>query len=387
MSVDEARDSNGKQLALDRLAHLITVGEDLQTKVIRKAVERVIVDKLVYPKDTSITVKGKDRVLLFRNPENEEEEGVQVTNHALNQICGVLEIPKIYVNRLLDECVGMPESIRHTLLESLFNKHFQHGVFLDRKRHPAKFLQRSMDGKLHAFLSRSYNRMLGTALMMRPFLEECALAGARPTAAFHDALKTTIQCVQPVIYEPVDGEFVAFGASYVNSDFGAGSLLVCGSVLRIMSGTTSVLESRMKKVHLGALIKDSDIALSQETMVKESQAHASAVRDMVREVFSEKNIEETLELVRFSHEHKISWDKLTGKAKECLGKAELDMLKELLGRTKDGTVDLPPITVNSLGDPEANAWWAAAALGHIATNVVDVERKVSIQELAGNLLK
>lgn len=383
MSDLEARDSNGKQKALEHLTKIIAVGEDAQQVVIKRAMERVITDKLVPPAETKVNVHGKDVFIQIAG----NNRGMAATNLALNQICKTLDIPKLYVNRLLEECVGMDEAHRHDLLETIFNTHFSKGDFRDRKKHSAKFLHRYMNGKLHAFLTRSYNRMLGTAMMMRPFLEECAVAGARPSEANHDDAKTSLKCVQPIIYEPVDGEFIAFGVTYTNSDFGAGSLVVSGSVLRVMSGTTSVLDSQMKKVHLGALIKDSDIDLSQETMLRESQAHASAVKDMVRDVFSEKNIQQTLDLVRFSIEHKISWSNLVSRAKEFLGKAELEMLNQLLISTKDEVIDLPPVTLNTNGDPEANAWWAAAALGRIASTIPDVERKVGLQELAGDLLK
>lgn len=383
MSDLEARDSNGKQIAIGRLSNLIAIGSDRQTEVIQKAMARAIKDKLVLPKTMEIGVVNKKTFISLP----EDDRALGMTNHALGQLCTMIEIPKTYVNNLLEDCAGMDDNARWGLLQDIFKVHLQQGTFLDRKKKPAKFLLRYMNDKLHAVLSRSYNRMLGTAMMMQPFLAECANAGAKPTEALYDDLKTSLKCMQPVVYEPIDGEFVAFGATYTNSDFGAGGLVVSGSILRIMSGTTSVLESKLKKIHLGALIKESDIELSQETMQHEARAHAGAVRDMVKEIFSEKNVEETLDIIRAAHEKGISWGALTSKARKFLNESELELLKGLLSKSKDGTVDLPPITINSLGDPEANAWWASAALGQIADNIADVERKVEIQELAGDLLK
>ena len=383
MSNHEANDSNGKKRAIDQLAKQIAVGQEAQQRVIQKAMERTIKDRLVLPRTMRVGA-ALDKTFISLP---EDTASLDITNHALGQLCSMLEIPKMYVNNLLKECAGMEGGDRWNLLETIFSMHLERGSYLDRKKKPAKFLLRYMNDKLHAVLSRSYNRMLGTAMMMQPFLMECATAGAQPTEAFLADLKTTIKCMQPIVYEPVDGEFVAFGATYTNSDFGAGGLEVSGSILRIMSGTTTVLESKLKKIHLGGLIKESDIEMSQETMQHEARAHMSAVRDMVKEIFSEKNIDENLDLIRAAHEKGISCGVLTSKARKFLNEGELELLKQMLGKSKDGNNELPPITVNSLGDPEANAWWAAAALGQIASNIADVERKVELQEFAGDLLK
>lgn len=381
----EARESNGKEKAIKILSNLIGAGEERQKEVIQAALKRVITDKLVAPEVTNINVSG-GQVTIYRTGDNSGDK-TRVSNHALNQICSTIELPKHYVNKLLDECVGMPGLIRDELLTNIMNTHLWNGVYLDRKKEPARFLHRAMDGTLMGFLTRSYNRKLGTVAMLRPFLEECVSNGAKPTQALHSALKTSLQCVSPIIYEPIDGEFVAFGATYTNSDFGAGGLQVSDSVLRISSGVTNVMEDKLRKIHLGALISESEIELSDETLAKESAAHMSAVKDSVRNIFSSESIEKNLELIRLSSELKIPWERLKAKVRHLLSKEELEKLSALLTDTAHKVIDLPPVTFNSSGDPEANAWWAAAALGHISSGVLDVERKVELQELSGALLK
>lgn len=380
----EARDSQGKANALRTLGKTISVGEERQRTVIQHALKRVIVDKLAAPTQIHMNVDNDKLMLLY---DNSPSEPVVISNHALNQICGVTGIPKAYVNKLLTECVGMPLIFRMSLLQHIFNTHFHVGAYVDRKGKPAKFLHRLMNGELFGFLSRSYNRKLGTVAMMKPFLERCAAHGAKPTEALHGHLKTSLKCVQPIVYEPVDGEFVAFGATYTNSDFGAGGMTVSDSILRISTGTTSVIQDKLRRIHLGALITESEIELSEDTLEKESAAHIGAVKDTVNDIFSNKRIETSLELIRFAFEHKIQWERLKARAKDVLNKEELEKLNTLLGMTKEGIVDLPPVTLNSSGDPEVNAWWASAALGCISASITDVEKKVSIQELAGELLK
>lgn len=383
MSNLEAFDSLGKDKAISILANIVAVGVERQKSVIQSALKRVIIDKLVEPKQFSVHA---DVNRLYAYYPSVGVARFIIDNHAVNQICQTTAIPKLYVNKLMSDLVGMPEVTRMAITNYLFNYHLHEGVYVDRKNQPAKFLHRIMNGELCAFLSRSYNRKLGTVAMMRPFLEECAKHGAQPTEALHSKLKTSLKCVSPTVYEPVDGEFVAFGATYTNSDFGSGGLMVSGVILRITSGTTSVLDSNLRKIHLGALIKESDIELSESTIDHETKAHQGAIRDMVNATFSEENVKKTLDIVKFAAERKLPWDKLVSKAKDVLSKEDFDKLHTMLLDTKNEIIDLPPITLDSIGDPEANAWWAAAALGRLADGIQDVERKLEIQELAGGLL-
>lgn len=381
----EAGDSVGKRAAVEKLSKLISLGEEAQAAVIQKMLAITIIDKLVDPRLMLVEETGR-RELSLRYPTGIPEV-VDIDNHALGQLCKTARIPKTYMNELLESCVGMNESIRHHLACYLLNTHFQRGVFVDKKGNSAKFLHRIESGRLYGFLSRNYNRKLGTVAMLKPFIEQCYFHGAKPIDAVRSPLRAVLKCVQPVIYEPVPGEFIAFGATYVNSDFGDGSLLVQGMLLRISSGTSAVLESRLRKIHLGAVISEEEIELSEGTLQKESETHVSAVKDMVKDVFSETSIERSLKLVELSITHKIPWSQLTGKMKELLNQDEIASMAELLKSTKGGIIDLPPVTMNAEGDPEANAWWAAAALGVIASRVEDVGRRTSIQELAGQVLK
>lgn len=381
----EAQDSVGKRMATDKLTQIIALGQEAQADVIKKMLAITIVDKLVDPRFMLVEETGK-RDLAIRY-QTGSPDVVEVDDHALGQMCKTARIPKTYMNELLDGCVGMSVPIRHHLAVYILNTHFQRGVFLDKKNNATKFLHRIVNGRVYGFLSRNYNRKLGTAAMLKPFIEQCGLHGAQPIDARRTPLKAVLKCVQPVIYEPVPGEFVAFGATYTNSDFGDGSLLVQGVILRISSGTSAVLESHLRKVHLGAVISEAEIELSEETLAKESETHVSAVKDMVKDVFSEPNIERSLKLIELSITRKIPWSQLSGQLKELLNQDEVASMAELLKGTRGGIVDLPPVTLNETGDPEANAWWAAAALGIIASRVEDVDRRTSIQELAGKVLK
>src|SRR4030067_2910199 len=181
----EARDSQGKTAALRRLTDLVAVGAEKQKQVIQQALKRTIVDKLVDP-ENMVLVSHADHI---RMRYGDAEKTVAITDHALGQLCGVTHVPKTYVNKLLSECVGMPQDVRLELLTHIFNRHFYRGIYLDKKGQKTKFLHRLMDNRLYGFLSRNYNRKLGTAAMMRPFLEQCAIHLAHPVEAESHALK------------------------------------------------------------------------------------------------------------------------------------------------------------------------------------------------------
>jgi hypothetical protein len=281
----------------------------------------------------------------------------------------------------------MSSELRQHLVCYLFNNHFHYGLFRDKKGNPTKFLHRIMQGELWGFLSRTYNRKLGTAACSGLSSKSATSSEPSPPAPMRAPLQAVLECVLPTIYEPVPGEFVAFGATYTNSDFGKGSLLVRGVLLRISSGTSAVLENKLRKIHLGAVISDEEIELSEETLKKESETHVSAVRDLVKDVFSPANIERSLKMVEHAVTHKIPWKQLAEQMKEVLSQSEVTSMEEMLKSTQSGIIDLPPITINIDCDPEANAWWASAALGVIAERIDDVDRRTSIRELAGKLLK
>lgn len=385
----EARETEAKKLAVEKLTNTIAKGADEQTAIIKHVMARTIVDRLVDPR-LGIVEEHDSGGFSFRY---DEERQATISSHALGQMCAIARIPKTYINALTNEeapCVGMSRELRRHLVCYLFNQHFQFGIYLDRKGNRTKFLHRILPHEsgpeLCGFLSRNYNRKLGTKNMMRPFIEECTILGAKPCEAFASNLRTVLKCILPVVFEPVDGEFVAIGATYANSDFGSGSLEVTGVILRIKTGTSSVLENKLRKIHLGAIISDEEIELSEETLEKEAAAHISAVRDMTRNIFSKENIERSLKMVKYSIENKIAWNKLKDKLSDVLKQDELTSVEEMLKATKSGIIDLPPVTSNDAGDPEANAWWAAAALGVIAARTNDTDRKADMQGLAGKLI-
>ena len=69
---------------------------------------------------------------------------------------------------------------------------------------------------------RNFKRNLATAPLIKAFVEQCGTHQAGPVEATATDVKTVLKCMLPYVFEPVDGEFVAFGLTFCNSDFGAG---------------------------------------------------------------------------------------------------------------------------------------------------------------------
>ena len=225
-----------------------------------------------------------------------------------------------------------------------------------------------------------------TAPLLRTFIESCALHEAGPTEAQTNDVRCFIKCVLPVVFEPVDNEFVAFGVTFSNSDFGAGRLKLSGVVMRITSGTTSVLEDAYSKTHLGSVIQDSDIEMSDETKLKELETVRSAIKDTVNGILSFETLERNIKAIQIAHEKEIPWYKLKDKLRALLNQKELDMVETLLNASGTGVIDLPRTTVDAAGGPVATAWWAANTLSWLASNEEDPSRKNDLQEAAGKMI-
>jgi hypothetical protein len=359
----------------------ILIGEEHRNSIIQKVLSTHIIDKLVSPESMRIVHDNHDFFVEYSNGYQ-----ARIHRHAMGQLAGTAGIPRRYVSALRDGVVSMPSRDRHDLLCHVFNTHYTKGEYLDRSRKPTKFLHRTVDGELRGFLSRNFNRRIGSVAMLRPFIEKCQEHYAAPVAVTVSPVKITLQCFLPDVFEPVPGEFVTFGVSYTNSDFGAGRLTVSSTIMRATSGSTSILSDEFSMVHLGALISEEEITLSEATLKKEAETHIAAIKDMVSSVLSEGNISNILKMITYSTEKKITLSALKDKLKDLLGKGELDNIEDLLKNAESGIVDLPP--VNSDGeDNNPSLWWAASALGWMASNETDPDKQGALHLAAGRLIK
>lgn len=388
MSVKDllAKDSAKKKMAEDVLRKRVDKGAEQQRLIVERAVKTVIIDRLVYPHKMSFVALSPSSgraadVFLTYDRESEQDKVFSLHNHALGQMASTAGMPRNFVSALRYGDLWRAELLAHNL-----NELFRKGSFLDRKKQPAKFLHRLVGDEVRGFLSRSYNRKLLTAPLLRAFIETCAHHSAVPAQAYSSDIRMWIACMLPYVFEPIDGEFVTFGTTFSNSDFGAGRTKVSGTVMRISSGTVSVMQDELSRVHLGSVIEESDIAVSDDTQDKELEAHKGGISDAVKALLDVESIDRMIRAIQAAAEQEIPWYKLKNQLGRVLAKKEIDMVEDLLKKGGDDIIDLPPPSVSNSGDKIATGWWAANVLGWMANREEDTEKKQNLQSMAGTIV-
>lgn len=314
------------------------------------------------------------------------EDDVRVHRHALNQIAQAVKFDMRTVARWLDG-TGTEELLwRRELLADVLNTLYRKEKFMERGGRSPAFLHRIVGRELRGFLSRSYGRHLASKPMLDAFIAACAKVEARPVEALASDVRFSLKCFKNVIFEPVPGEFVAVGVNWANSDFGAGKLSVSLVLLRVTSGTAVTLSDEISKVHLGSIIEESDIELSDETAAKEVEAQASAINDSVTQLLSDAYITRLLRAMEIAHQEEIPWHRLKGQLKEILkNKEELAKIEALLDM--GSMVDLPPVGTAKDGKPLPTRWWASSVVSLLASQATDDDRRFELQRQAGSLLE
>jgi hypothetical protein len=387
----EATDSVKKQKARDRLLERVKLGAKKQEAAIKKALDTVIVDRIWYPNKMrfSLQVKNNEHVpVVYYDAPGQKNDPANpvgeffIHKHAIGQMADVLEIARNYVTKLRTS----PNLWKRELLVHILNEHFQKEVFMTARNQPIGYLRRAVGNEVRGFQGRNFGRNMATAPLLKTFVENCAGLRAGPVAGDTSDLMTTLKCVLPYVFEPINGEFIAFGVSFANSDFGVGKLAVGGFVMRISSGTTAVLENMLSKVHIGKILdSDDELTLSEDTMNKELAAHQGAVRDSVIATLSPEAVKKSLDMIVKANAHGIEWFKLRTTLSKALTKKELELVKSLL-ENGDDLMDLPPVVKDSGGYNQATSWWAANVIGWFAQKEESVERQKDLQELAGEVL-
>ena len=378
VALDTARSRNARQ----RLEMRFQTGTDVQRRLLERVAALVIRDKMIPPKKMFFSIKEVPRIHLG----SPEEQGAVIHPHALGQLCERAGVPRTFINRLI---VGKPweKDLAKDNLETLF----LFGEFLDRSKKPTKFLGRFVGSgdelELRGFLSRNYARHLASLPMLRGFVHACDTMGAKPVEASSSATRFGLKCFLPYVFEPVINEFIAFGVSWSNSDFGSGRLKVSLCSQRVSSGTTAILEDNWSRVHIGSVIQESDLELSSDTMAKEVDAQVAAECDAVTQLLKPEAIDRLLLAIELAHKEKVPWHRIKAELGRLLHKKEVEGIAEMLKKGDDDIVDLPPVGRTEDGSPIATRWWASSVVSHLADKEQSLDRQSELQRLAGDILK
>ncbi len=372
-----------KEAAETLLLDQIRVGEQQERKLIQAVAAMVIRDRLVPPNQVSFEPQYDDFGGITLKYDREPGAAYRIHRHALGQLAAKIRVPMTFVNYLLEG--NTDDTIwRREELAQIFTTHFHKEKFKERGGRPPAFLHRLVGSELRGFLSRSFNRHLASEPMLKAFVLSCRDVNARAVEAITTDVKLSLKCFRQMIFEPVPGEFIAVGVDWSNSDFGSGKLSVSSVAYRVRSRTAVSLSEEISKVHLGSVIEESDIEMSEETMAKEVEAQASAIRDSVKQLLSQEYVETLLKAITRAHEEEIPWNRLKGQLSKFLYKEELATVEGLLA--SESIVDLPPVGKGQDGKPLPTRWWASNIISILASRTQDDERKIDLQKEAGRIL-
>jgi hypothetical protein len=368
------------EIAQAQIERRFPQGEAQEQALLDVVGKTVIHDRLVPPgKMTFLGHAVPDLGLDYQRP---GEPIYTIHRHALGQLCAKVSLPISYVNLLQVK----DEPWRLELLAHNLNELYHRPIWLERGGAQTRFLHRIVDNEVRGFLSRRYNRHLASAPLLRAFIDICRKHGAKPIEASNSPVRSALKCLLPKTFEVFPGEYICVGVEWSNSDFGAGRLKVLQTVWRLGSNSAMVMDEGLARTHIGAVIEDSDIEMSDETAKKEVEAQKSAIVDMVTHSLSEKTVERMLRAMQIAREEKIPWNRLRGALSSALSKVDIDWLKATIANNGEGIVDLPPISFEPDGTPVANAYWAASAISAIASRTEDADKRLELQKEAGKLL-
>ena len=348
------------------------MGTSQEKALVDLVAKTIIVDKLVPPKMMTFRVNPSGVVIQYEGSEGD----VKIHRHALNQLCSKVRLPMHFVNDLLTGDVRYQELLAHNM-----NELFHIPVWKDKDGQLVRFLHRLVGNQLRGFLSRRFNRWLASAPLLRTFSEECKAAGANPVEAYSSDIRSSLKCLMPKVFEVFEvfpGEYISVGVEWSNSDFGSGKLKVAQTLWRIFENTGAVVDSGINRAHIGSILEDSDLEMSDDTARKEVIAQQGAIKDHVHGFLSETSIDRLLAGIRIARTKEIPWSKLEKQLKGILTSSELDWMNKGLN---EAIIDLPPI---DQGVP--NAYWGAACVSSIASKTKDVDRRMELQRAAGVFL-
>ena len=377
----------------NRMKARIEAGIVEQDRLVEKVANMSINDKLVPPAAMHFSAVDGDVRVHYKpstqRPSDALGEPLRIHRHALTQLAQKVNVPLTFASFLQNRSEPWkPELLAHILESS-----FKNTRFTDRAGSPM-FLHRIVGNlskpegpdnpkELRGFLSRRFNRHIASKPLLRAFIETCSQVGAMPFDATASDIKVALKCLLPHVFEPVKGEFLCIGVEWSNSDFGAGRMQVALSMWMPSGDRFTVLDHVISRVHIGSIIEETDVDISEETAQKEAEAQASAIKDSVIAQLSGDSVDRLLRAVELAHEEKISWYQLKGQLARFLAKKDIETLQSLLN---DEVLDLPPVKTID-GDKTPTKWWATQALSWLANRTEDPEKKLDLQHAAGSFLE
>jgi hypothetical protein len=285
-------------------------------------------------------------------------------DNAIAQICDRYGIPSLYRSKLAER-----GDFGAGLLADNLNRLIQHD--------PVKpLLVREVNGEVRAVLSNAFRRM-DSRPIVETFASACHDFGAVPVEGVGGDLRWEIKALLPTIYRPgVDGtEALALGIALSNSDFGCGALSMRMFCLRVWCTNYAKLEEALRQIHLGKRLGD-NAEFSERTLRLDTETMVSATGDLVRSLLAPEKVEGTLRRISDAMNREADPKTfLAGLGRRGLLKMEVEQVEETL---LSGSIRQLPMGNTAYRMSNAISW--------VAKSAVKAERRLELEEIAGQLL-
>lgn len=359
--------SDAARAAKDKLNAIIAAGAKKAQTVLTEVFERQIDDALVPDAVFEFGTHGVNQLTMAAPQQSGPATAmVNVTEHALGQLCQKAGMPTRFAKDLLENKSPIVRGLAAENLETLIRS--QAGS--------QKSLIRSVNGSVHAVLSDKFKR-IDSRPMLEAFVMTADKNGLVPVDGFNTHTRTSMRALWPEVFEPYPGEVIAFGIQYGNSDFGAGASAVTAFILRLWCTNTALRETALRQVHTGSRLQEG--SFSDRTYELEAQTAMSAMNDTFVRLMAPSHLQTMCNVVKEAAEKTINVDAQL-KAfvdKGALTKGEAKAVGDVF---KENDVEKLPPCGNS-------AWRLSNALSWTAkqTEAGD-DRRLHLETLAGAVL-
>lgn len=263
-----------------------------------------------------------ERQLRVREKDSETSFGMH--RNAVTQACKKdwAGIPTAYVNRMMED--GQQD-----LLAANFNRRF-HDLKPYKDGSLRRFNLRSVHDEVRGFVSDRFP-LWDTNILVEEFMKSVRKHGGIIVSATWSDLRFTIKTVMELMFEPLPGEVMLFGASFKTSDFGVGKVEVSRMVDRLVCTNLLVAGTMLGKKHIGHRYDAEDETYSLRTYNKQTEAIASKVDDLVGSYLNPANLETQLNVIREAGTEKVDSDSIITALKERnrLTKEECEKVKTI----------------------------------------------------------
>lgn len=261
---------------------LVQLAQELET---RKASSRDFVVPTVHLNAVPSFDK-KDIMINFDN------NFFKPTAWAKSQLSTFTEIPKNYFEKLEEEN------------PFLLSQNLQHGF--NTKRDTTRMV-RTVNGKLHGFLSSRYRIMDGHELLENtlPMIMD---SGLNVVASELTDSKLFVKLLSPTLKtEVTKGDLVQYGLTISTSDYGNGSLRIEPLIYRLVCSNGMIMNTSMKKYHVGRNQAESDIQeiLTDNTRKLDNDVLWAKVRDVISHSLQKDVFEAQVNQLRDASDQKI----------------------------------------------------------------------------------